>query len=198
MGFGSRKTGYRRILRSDMSMPTTPSSPNRAADLIWVSIPAQRLCYRRNGRWVLNTAVSTAAAGPGEAAGSGKTPRGRHVIRAWIGADQPLNAVFRARRPTGEVYSDALAAAFPGRDWILTRILWLSGLEPGFNRFGAADSMRRFIYIHGTPDTEPMGTPASHGCIRMRAAPLVVLFEATQAAAVKPLVFIDDGDLKRW
>ena len=179
-------------------MVTHPPSPNSDPDLIWVSIPAQRLRYRRDGRWVLDTAVSTAAAGPGEAAGSGKTPRGRHVIRAWIGAGQPLNAVFRARRPTGEVYSDALAAAFPGRDWILTRILWLSGLEPGFNRFGAADSMRRFIYIHGTPDTEPMGAPASHGCIRMRAAPLMALFGATRAAAVKPLVFIDDGDVKRW
>ena len=179
-------------------MLTDPLLSDATRDLIWVSIPAQRLRCRRGGRWILDTAVSTAAAGAGEAAGSAKTPRGRHAIRAWIGAGQPLQAVFRARRPTGEVYSDALAAAFPDRDWILTRILWLSGLEPGFNRFGSADSMRRFIYIHGTPDTEPMGSPASHGCIRMRDAPLMALFEATRAAAVKPLVFIDDGDVKRW
>lgn len=121
--------------------------------------------------------VSTALKGAGEQKGSEQTPRGRHVIRAKIGDGVPLRAVFRGRRPTGEVWSEDLSASHPGRDWILTRILWLSGCEPGLNRLGTVDTMQRYIYIHGTPDTEPMGTPLSHGCIRMRNEDLVELFD---------------------
>ena len=120
--------------------------------------------------------ISTAANGAGEQTGSGCTPRGLHIIRAKIGAGLPENAVFIGRRFTGEIYSSALAQSNPGRDWILTRILWLSGCEPGVNRLGNVDSMRRYIYIHGTPETEPMGVPASHGCIRMRNNDLLTLF----------------------
>jgi hypothetical protein len=120
--------------------------------------------------------ISTAANGAGEQTGSGCTPRGLHIIRAKIGAGLPENAVFIGRRFTGEIYSSALAQSNPGRDWILTRILWLSGCEAGVNRLGNVDSMRRYIYIHGTPDTEPMGVPASHGCIRMRNNDLLTLF----------------------
>ncbi len=120
--------------------------------------------------------ISTAANGAGEQTGSGCTPRGLHIIRAKIGAGLPENAVFIGRRFTGEIYSSALAQSNPLRDWILTRILWLSGCEPGVNRLGNVDSMRRYIYIHGTPDTEPMGVPASHGCIRMRNNDLLTLF----------------------
>ena len=122
--------------------------------------------------------VSTAANGPGEEAGSYRTPRGRHIVRARIGAEQPLNTVFAGRRPTGEIYSPELGASQPDRDWILTRILWLSGAEPGFNRLGRCDSMRRYIYIHGTPDEAFEQAPRSHGCIRMRNADLVELFDA--------------------
>lgn len=125
--------------------------------------------------------ISTAANGAGEAAGSFQTPRGRHIVRAKIGADQPLNCVFRARRPTGEIYTPELGAREPERDWILTRILWLSGQQPGFNRLGNCDSMRRFIYIHGTPDETFEQAPRSHGCIRMRNADLVELFAAIPA-----------------
>jgi hypothetical protein len=121
--------------------------------------------------------VSTSRHGPGEREGSGCTPRGRHVIRARIGAGEPRGAVLRARRPTGEIWSPELAARTPRRDWILSRILWLSGLERGRNRLGAVDSMRRYIYIHGTPDNEPMGVPFSHGCIRMRNDDVMRLFE---------------------
>ncbi len=121
--------------------------------------------------------VSTAANGPGEQAGSLCTPRGRHIVRAKIGAGQPLGAVFRGRRPTGECYTPELAAAEPGRDWILTRILWLSGREIGFNRLGNCDTMRRYIYIHGTPDEQFEQAPRSHGCIRMRNADVAELFE---------------------
>ncbi|GIX26518.1 MAG: L,D-transpeptidase [Burkholderiales bacterium] len=109
--------------------------------------------------------------------GSFKTPRGRHRIRAKIGAGQPVNTVFVGRRPTGEIFTPELAAQHPDRDWILTRILWLSGCEPGFNRLGEVDSMRRYIYIHGAPDTVPMGVPASHGCIRMRNVDVMDLFD---------------------
>ncbi|SIS76574.1 L,D-transpeptidase [Neptunomonas antarctica] len=125
---------------------------------------------------VITYPVSTALNGVGEAFGSGCTPRGLHTVRAKIGENLPLNAVFVGRRFTGEIYSSQLAERYPQRDWILTRILWLSGKEPGRNRLSAVDSMRRYIYIHGTPDTEPMGIPVSHGCIRMRNADVLELY----------------------
>ncbi|MBI5436356.1 MAG: L,D-transpeptidase [Nitrosomonadales bacterium] len=121
--------------------------------------------------------VSTGANGVGEESGSYCTPRGRHIIRARIGAGQPVNTVFVQRRPTGEIYTPQLGAQHPGRDWILTRILWLSGCEPGFNRLGSCDTMRRYIYIHGTPDSTPLGQPGSRGCVRMRNADLLELFD---------------------
>ncbi|HKK55489.1 L,D-transpeptidase [Marinobacter sp.] len=124
----------------------------------------------------LRYSVSTALNGSGERNGSGCTPRGKHYVRAMIGTGRPLNTVFVGRRPTGEILTPELAARYPERDWILTRILWLCGLEPGKNRLGSVDSFRRFIYIHGTPDTEPMGVPQSHGCIRMRNDQVVELF----------------------
>ena len=121
--------------------------------------------------------ISSAKNGVGERNGSYCTPRGRHIIRAKVGANQPINAVFVERRPTGEIYSPELARRFPVRDWILTRILWLSGCEPGYNRLGAVDTMRRAIYIHGSPDSAEMGKPGSHGCIRMRNQDIAELFE---------------------
>jgi lipoprotein-anchoring transpeptidase ErfK/SrfK len=126
---------------------------------------------------VVRYLVSTSARGAGERNGSYRTPRGRHVIRAKIGAGAPLNTVFVERRPTGEIYFPELAARFPERDWILTRILWLSGCEPGLNRLGEVDTMRRMIYIHGSPDSAVMGKPGSIGCVRMHNADLVELFE---------------------
>ena len=121
--------------------------------------------------------ISTALAGVGEVFGSFQTPRGQHIIRAKIGAGLPENTVFVRRRPTGEVWTPELGQQHPGRDWILTRILWLSGCVPGFNRLGCVDTMRRYIYIHGSPDLAEMGVPGSHGCIRMRNADIVDLFE---------------------
>lgn len=121
--------------------------------------------------------VSTAKNGVGEMRGSHCTPRGLHTIRAKIGEGCATNTVFVGRRPTGEIYSPELGACFPNRDWILTRILWLSGCEAGFNRMGDNDTMRRYIYIHGTPDTVQLGEPGSHGCIRMRNADLIELFD---------------------
>lgn len=122
--------------------------------------------------------ISTAANGVGCEKNSGCTPLGKHIIRAKIGAGVPINAVFVGRRWTGEIWSPELMAAFPDRDWILTRILWLSGTEIGINRLGRVDTMQRYIYIHGTPDSEPMGEPRSHGCVRMRNADVIALFDA--------------------
>ena len=133
-----------------------------------VDLQTQVLTVRRAGKSWLAYRISSALNGPGEQSGSNETPRGRHRVRAIIGEGYPIGTVFVGRRPTGETWSSELAERYPQRDWILTRILWLCGEEPGFNRGGKADSMRRFIYSHGTPDTEPMGVPLSHGCIRMR------------------------------
>lgn len=148
--------------------------------LIRISIARQQLTLLESGKTVRVYPVSTARNGPGERRGSGCTPRGWHRIRIKIGAGSPLNAVFVRRRPTGEIYSPELATRYPERDWILTRILWLTGLESGFNR-GGGDTLRRFIYIHGCPDTAPMGVPLSHGCIRMRNQDLLDLFERVAA-----------------
>ncbi|MFM9884571.1 MAG: L,D-transpeptidase family protein [Burkholderiales bacterium] len=130
-----------------------------------------------SGAVIRRYSVSTARNGAGERNGSNQTPRGRHIIRAKIGRGAACNTVFKGRRPTGEVFSPALAAQFPDRDWMLTRILWLSGCERGFNRLGDVDTMRRYIYIHGSPDTAPMGVPGSIGCIRMRNDDIIELFD---------------------
>ena len=153
-----------------------------------MSLSRQTLVVRRAGKILQQFLVSTSRYGPGERAGSLCTPRGRHVIRAAIGHGLPAGSVFRARRPTGEVFSSALHEAEPGRDWILCRILWLSGLEPGRNRLGEVDSMQRYIYIHGTPDHEPMGVPFSHGCIRMRCAEVAWLFDTVSPGTLVDIV----------
>ncbi len=142
-----------------------------------ISLTRQTLEVRHDGRVEREFRVSTSRYGPGEQSGSLCTPRGLHVVRAKIGQGLPVGAVLRGRRPTGQVFSPELHRAEPGRDWILSRILWLSGLERGRNRLGNVDSMRRYIYIHGTPDHEPMGVPFSHGCIRMRNADVCWLFD---------------------
>ena len=149
-----------------------------------VSLAAQTLTLSRDATLEKTYAVSTSKHGAGELHGSLKTPRGRHIVRVKIGAGAPLNAVFRGRRPTGEIYSPELARAHPDRDWILTRILWLSGTEIGRNRLGRVDTMRRYVYIHGTPDTEPLGVPGSIGCIRMANTDLVELFDLVPAGTV--------------
>jgi len=125
--------------------------------------------------------VSTAANGVGCEKNSGCTPLGNHIIRAKIGENAATNTVFVGRRSTGEIFTPELMAAFPNRDWILTRILWLSGSEIGFNRLGNVDTMQRYIYIHGSPDTTEMGKIGSHGCVRMRNSDIVELFDLVPA-----------------
>ena len=143
---------------------------------IRVILDDQRLDLVDDGTVLKSYRVSTSRYGAGERAGSLRTPRGRHVVRAMIGAGAPAGTVFRGRRKTGEIYTDKLASKQPGRDWVLSRILWLSGTEVGKNRLGAVDSMRRYIYIHGTPERYLLGTPASIGCIRMSDEDVIELF----------------------
>ena len=142
-----------------------------------ISFSEQRLRLFDGDAIVMDVPVSTARNGPGECMGSECTPRGRHVVRAKIGDGVPLGSVFVARRATGECFDPRMREQYPERDWILTRILWLSGLEPGRNRLGNVDTMRRFIYIHGCPDDVVLGAPGSHGCIRMRNRDVVELFD---------------------
>jgi len=145
--------------------------------LIVVNIAEQSLSLFNNQQLIMEFSVATALKGAGERRGSEQTPRGWHQIRARIGEHNPINTVFIGRRPTGEIYSPQLRSIYPHRDWILTRILWLSGLEKGRNRFGEVDTMARYIYIHGCPDDEPVGIPNSHGCIRMRNQELIKFFD---------------------
>jgi lipoprotein-anchoring transpeptidase ErfK/SrfK len=124
--------------------------------------------------------ISTAKNGVGQEKNSFCTPLGKHIIRAKIGSGQPVNTIFIRRRPTGEIYTPELSERYPERDWILTRILWLSGCEPGFNRLGSVDTMRRYIYIHGSPDTINIGKPGSIGCIRMLNTDLLELYDLVE------------------
>jgi len=142
-----------------------------------ISIADQTLRHEWGNGMVDLYSVSTGLAGVGEQKNSGKTPRGKHIIRAMIGRNMPKETVFSGRRPTGDLFSEALFEANPERDWILSRILWLSGCEIGKNRLGEVDTMQRYIYIHGSPPAYPMGVPLSHGCIRMHPDDVVSLFD---------------------
>ena len=159
----------------------------RVAEIV-ISIARQELKIYSTG--VKCFVVSSAEKGLGEAFGSFQTPRGRHIIRAKIGGGLPINSVFVGRRPTGEIYTPELGQAHPKRDWILSRILWLSGSEPGRNRLGNVDTMRRYIYIHGSPDEGEFGAAHSHGCIRMRNADIVELFDRVEVGT--PVLIQED------
>jgi len=147
-----------------------------------ITIATQQLdLLDAHGELIRQYLISSARNGTGQENGSFCTPLGKHIIRAKIGAGQPVNTVFIKRRPTGEIYTPELGQQYPKRDWILTRILWLSGCEPGLNRLGSVDTMRRYIYIHGTPDSVNMGKPGSIGCIRMHNSDLLELFDRVNA-----------------
>lgn len=156
---------------------------------ITIDISSQCLTLWHKEQQLRQYMISSALKGVGEQSGSEQTPRGSHIIRAKIGANMPLNSVFKARRPTNEIYNAELAEKYPKRDWILTRILWLSGCELGKNRLGQCDTMRRYIYIHGTPDSEPMGVPLSHGCIRMNNHDIAELF--TLVPVFTPVLIVE-------
>jgi L,D-transpeptidase YbiS len=155
-----------------------PGSSSRCA--IRVDIQRQTLSLIWEGEAVVDYPVSTGANGHGCEAGSYKTPIGWHRIKLKIGEGQPAGTVFVRRRPTGEVFTPALGRVAPSRDWILTRILWLDGLEPRLNRGEGVDTLRRFIYIHGTPDECMANARSSHGCVRMFNADVIDLFSRVE------------------
>lgn len=171
-GFGRAVPLAQRRLAMDQSQQPSPT----IATCVRIDIGEQRLSLVHAGHVVRTYPVSTGAKGHGCEIGSFKTPTGLHRIKLKVGEGQPLGAVFVSRRPTGEVFPSTLLSAAPGRDWILTRILWLEGLEPGRNRGGNVDTLRRYVYIHGTPDDGMVNPPSSHGCIRMFNADIVDLF----------------------
>ena len=147
-------------------------------DLLEVSVGEQVMRgYDGDKQLVFEVQIATASNGIGQLNGSECTPLGEHRIRAKIGAGQIANTVFIGRRPSGEIYTEALALTYPNRDWILSRILWLCGNQLGFNRGGLVDTQRRYVYIHGAPDSHAMGVPSSHGCIKMRNRDIIQLFE---------------------
>lgn len=161
---------------------------------IRIDIASQRLRLLQGERLLREYPVSTARNGPGEVFGSGCTPRGRHRIRLKIGAGCPPETVFVGRRPTGESYSPELEERYPGRDWILSRLLWLTGCESGRNRGGRCDTLRRFIYIHGTSDGDHLGLPVSHGCVRMDKADIVELFDRVEVGTQVEICEFWGGD----
>ncbi|PTN12656.1 L,D-transpeptidase [Nitrosomonas aestuarii] len=154
-----------------------------------ISIYKQQLELLNDDEQVINNyRISSSKSGTGQQNGSFCTPLGKHIIRAKIGSGQPANTVFIRRRPTGEIYTPDLGYRYPNRDWILTRILWLSGCEPGFNRGGSVDTMRRFIYIHGSPDSVEMGKPGSIGCIRISNDNLLELYDLVSTGTVVNII----------
>ena len=158
---------------------------------IEISIQHQTLTLFDNfGGVKAKYSVSTAANGVGCEKDSGCTPLGNHIIRAKIGAGAEPNTVFVGRRPTGEICKPEVMAQYPNRDWILTRILWLSGTEVGKNRLGNVDTMQRYIYIHGTPDSTEMSKIGSHGCVRMRNVVVIALFDWVEAGT--PVLISED------
>lgn len=160
---------------------------------IIVTIETQKLQLIKSHQIIYERTISSAKNGVGEIFGSECTPRGRHVIRAKIGLNSVPNSVFVARRATSEIYSTDLRQIHPNRDWILTRIMWLSGLELHQNRLGRVDTMRRYIYIHGCPDEDILGVPSSHGCIKMRNMDVIELFNLVE---VGTLVTINESSIR--
>lgn len=148
---------------------------------IEVSIKDQTLALFDDDKQIKHYSISTAKNGPGELVDSECTPRGKHIVTEKIGDGAKENSVFVGRVETGEIYMPALREPHPERDWILTRILWLSGTEEGKNKGEnegvCVDSHERYIYIHGSPDDVEMGIPGSRGCIRMRNDEVIELFD---------------------
>ncbi len=148
-----------------------------------VSIPEQRIALYKKGAEVARFDVSTSKFGIGDQPGSNRTPLGKFEVARKIGEGEPLGMKFKSRQPTGEI----VAVNAPGRDPIVTRILWLKGLEDC-----NCNAFERMIYIHGTPEESRIGTPASYGCIRMRSRDVLRIFNTVGKGA---RVFIENAPL---
>jgi len=142
-----------------------------------VDVARQTLTLAQDGSVLRVFRVSTARAGIGSAEGSGQTPPGRHRVCRLFGHSAAPGQVFVSRRAVKGLVIPRTDWCVPSsKDYVLTRILWLEGLDPGLNRGPGIDSRTRYIYIHGTNQEHLLGTPASHGCIRMANDDVVELF----------------------
>lgn len=169
----------RRLVKAALSR-LGEAAPSLAGYLLLVDVSSQRLVVSHSGIVKSVYAVSTAKAGEGSLSGSGKTPLGWHHVTDWIGEGAPPGQVFAARRPTEEVIPRSGWSSEQSKDKVLSRIMWLSGLERGVNYGGDVDSRSRFIYLHGTNQEHLIGTKASHGCIRLRNDDVLELFDMTK------------------
>jgi L,D-transpeptidase YbiS len=142
---------------------------------LWVRMDTQQLLVIRNGQVIRTYPCSTAAKGPGNLQGSEQTPLGWHEIGAKIGDSAPVGAIFEERKWKGEVWQSGDKS---DADLVLSRVLRLKGLQKGYNLGGKVDSWSRYIYIHGTNDVEGLGTPTSHGCIRLSPSEVIELFDS--------------------
>ena len=145
---------------------------------IWilVHIADQKLYVIEHGREQCNFTVSTSKFGSGCKQDSLQTPIGAHVIAKKIGQGKPLGEIFSGRKPTGQIADICHTNEATGQDLILTRIMWLKGLEQNKNSGKDCDSYQRYIYIHGTHEEGLLGTPASHGCVRMSNKDVIELY----------------------
>lgn len=155
---------------------------------VCVDVGLQRLTVLRRGRKVATYPVSTATLGTGSESGSNRTPLGLHRVCKKIGDGEPHGMIFVGRVPVGKIATIKVDAVDAAEDLILTRILWLDGLEEGKNRGGSVDSRSRYIYIHGTNEEGLIGRPASHGCVRMRNADVVELCDLIVEGVVVEIV----------
>ncbi len=144
---------------------------------LWVSVASQQLIGIKDGQVVFAYPCSTASNGTGNLEGSNKTPLGWHIIDERYGEGLPWGAIFKERRYIKRNWEPQNPTS---EDLILTRIMWLRGLEPGLNAGGKIDSHARYIYIHGTPEEHLLGTPASKGCIRLANRDVMDVFSVTK------------------
>ncbi len=147
-----------------------------AGDILYVSVHRQSLMHVREHTLLAEYPVSTSAKGLGAVQDSYRTPLGLHRVQGKHGEGVPLFGVLKDREFTGVIADPDIAGQ--DKDWITSRVLWLDGLEPGINQGGSVDSRERYIYIHGTANERSIGTPSSMGCIRMRNADIIALFDA--------------------
>ncbi|MGJ8644065.1 MAG: L,D-transpeptidase family protein [Luteolibacter sp.] len=183
------KIGFTRLLipivaLSSFSALTSCGPKIDSRNKMIVSVRDQKMVLMRDGKPIKSYKVSTSKFGVGDTPSSNRTPLGRMKVAKKIGGGQPPGAVFKSRKPTGEV----LKPNAPGRDPIVSRILWLTGTE-SHNR----NAFRRYIYIHGTPEQYRLGTPASYGCIRMGTKDVVDLYNRVGTGAD---VYVIRGSLR--
>jgi len=172
-------------------LQTHPNPFSYGQPWLLVGVKSQTLrYYDGSGLLARQYSVSTAKFGVGEQKNSYQTPRGWHKVCEKIGDGAEKDTIIFRQKITPWKYSETLHQQYPNKDWILTRVLWLCGMEPGLNQGGDVDSYDRYIYIHGAGAHVPFGTPSSLGCVRMKSDDVIELFDHT---AVGTDVYIDEN-----